>query len=147
MIWLRDGVRVHVDGERYEMIQSGIERQSYSRYRNTLLIRDAADLAGDHTYTCSITNNAGSTSESINTRLTGNMILTYFNISLHYFMLFGWCMLMHSVICISSLPSDKSFCTCKSYILRTIQNDMQCKSEPQSCLTIDSVYGGGMGQG
>ena len=80
VIWLRDGVRVHVDGERYEMIQSVIERQSYSRYNSTLLIRDAADLAGDHTYTCSITNSVGNTSESINTRLTGNMILNYFNI-------------------------------------------------------------------
>ena len=84
VIWLRDGVRVHVDGERYEMIQSVIERQSYSRYRNTLLIRDAADLVGVHTYTCTITNSAGRTSRSINTRLEGNMINTYFNISLHY---------------------------------------------------------------
>ena len=72
MIWSRDGVRVHVDGERYEMIQSVIERESYSRYRNTLLIRDAADLAGVHIYNCTITNSAGSTSESIDTTLTGN---------------------------------------------------------------------------
>ena len=72
--WLRDGIHVHVDGERYEMIQSVIERWSYSRYRNTLLIRDAAGLAGDHTYTCTITNSAGSTSESINTTLKGKHI-------------------------------------------------------------------------
>ena len=71
MTWLRDGEPVHVDGERYEMIQSVIERQSYSRYNNTLLIRDAAGLAGDHIYTCTITNNAGSISQNINTRLEG----------------------------------------------------------------------------
>ena len=74
MTWLRDGVPVHVDGEGYEMIQSVIERQSYSRYRNTLLIRDAADLAGDHIYTCIITNSAGSTSKSINTTLKGTHV-------------------------------------------------------------------------
>ena len=72
--WLRDGVRVHVDGERYEMIQSVIERQSYSRYRNTLLIRDATDLVGVHTYTCTITNSAGRTSQNINTRLEGRHV-------------------------------------------------------------------------
>ena len=76
--WLRDGVRVHLDGERYEMIQSVIERQWYrdtlSEYNNTLLIRDATDLVGVHTYTCTITNSAGSTFQNINTRLTGKLV-------------------------------------------------------------------------
>ena len=69
--WLRDGVAVEVDGEGYEMIQSVIERQSYSRYNNTLIIRNAADLAGDHRYCCSISNSAGSTSDCVATSWTG----------------------------------------------------------------------------
>ena len=93
MIWLRDGVRVHVDGERYEMIQSVIERQSYSRYRNTLLIRDVGDLTGDHIYTCTITNNAGSTSKSVNTTLKGK------HIQISFFQKNGW----HMFVCILPL--------------------------------------------
>ena len=69
--WLRDGVEVEVDGEGYEMIQSVIERQSYSRYNNTLIIRNAADLAGYHHYCCSISNSAGSTSDCVATSWTG----------------------------------------------------------------------------
>ena len=71
--WSRDGVPVHVDGERYEMKQIATERQSYSRYKTILLIRDAAELAGSHTYSCTITNAAGSTSQSIKTTLIGNV--------------------------------------------------------------------------
>ena len=67
--WLRDGVAIEVDGEGYEMIQSVIERRSYSRYNNTLLIRNAADLAGNHTYNCTITNTAGNTTQAVNTTL------------------------------------------------------------------------------
>ena len=73
MAWLRDGVAVEVDGEGYDMIQSVIERQSYSRYNNTLLIRKAADLAGNHTYSCTITNSAGSTSQVVKTTLKGQL--------------------------------------------------------------------------
>ena len=69
--WLRDGVEVKVDGEGYEMMQTVIERRSYSRYNNTLIIRNAADLAGDHSYCCSISNLAGSTSECVATYWTG----------------------------------------------------------------------------
>ena len=69
--WLRDGVAVHVDGVGYEMMQILTERQSYFRYKNTLFIRNAADLAGEHTYTCSVSNAAGSNSQNISTTLTG----------------------------------------------------------------------------
>ena len=69
--WLRDGVAVHVDGVGYEMMQIVTERQSYFRYKNTLFIRNAADLVGEHTYTCSVSNAAGSNSQSISTTLTG----------------------------------------------------------------------------
>ena len=69
VMWLRDGVAIEVDGEGYEMMQSVIERQSYSRYNNTLLIRNAADLAGNHTYNCTITNTAGNTTQAVNTTL------------------------------------------------------------------------------
>lgn len=69
--WTRDGVPVEVDGIGYEMTQVVTERQSYSRYRNTLIIRDAFDLAGDHTYCCNISNSAGSSSECVHTTWTG----------------------------------------------------------------------------
>ena len=70
--WLRDGVAVVVDGEGYEMIQIVTERWSYfSGYNNTLIIRNAADLAGDHSYCCSISNSAGSTSECVATSWAG----------------------------------------------------------------------------
>ena len=71
MTWLRDGVAVHVDGVGYETVQILTERQSYFRYKNTLFIRNAADLAGNHTYTCSVSNAAGSSSQNIGTTLTG----------------------------------------------------------------------------
>ena len=69
--WLRDGVAVHVDGVGYEMMQIVTERQSYSRYKNTLFIRNAADLAGNHIHTCFVSNAAGSNSQNISTTLTG----------------------------------------------------------------------------
>ena len=59
-----------VDGDKYEMIQTVTDRGS-SYYNSTLLIRHAADLAGNHTYTCTITNNAGTTTQSIETTMTG----------------------------------------------------------------------------
>ena len=34
--WTRDGSTIEMDGEGYEMMQMVTERQSYSRYRNTL---------------------------------------------------------------------------------------------------------------
>ena len=68
--WLRDGVAVHVDGGGYEMMQIVTERQ-ISQYKNILLIRNATDLAGNHTYTCSVSNAAGSYSQNISTTLTG----------------------------------------------------------------------------
>ena len=69
--WLRDGVPVEVDGVGVEMIQIVMERQSYSRYNNTLLIRDAAQLAGSHTYHCTVSNAAGNSTNWVDTTLTG----------------------------------------------------------------------------
>ena len=70
--WTRDGVVIEMDGVAYEMIQQVIERQSYSRYNNTLLIRDAIELAGDHSYCCIASNYAGnSTPECVDTTWSG----------------------------------------------------------------------------
>ena len=69
--WLRDGVPVEVDGVGVEMIQTVTERRSYSRYNNTLLIRDAAQLAGSHTYNCTVSNAAGNSTNWVDTTLTG----------------------------------------------------------------------------
>lgn len=64
----RDGVPIDIDGKNYELIQSVIDRR-YSKYNNTLLIRNANCLAGNHTYNCTITNDAGSTVCSVDTFL------------------------------------------------------------------------------
>ena len=69
--WERDGVTVPLDGDRYEMMQTVTDRRN-SYYDNILLIRDAFGLAGNHTYTCYITNYAGNTSKDIPTNMTGN---------------------------------------------------------------------------
>ena len=71
VIWKRDGVRVPLDGDRYEMIQTVTDRSS-SYYDSVLHIRDAIGLAGNHTYTCSISNYVGSTYKAIPTNMTGN---------------------------------------------------------------------------
>ena len=68
--WIRDGVPVLVDGAKYEMLQTVTHRYT-SKYNNTLLIKHAADLAGNHTYNCTITNFAGTTTQSINTIMKG----------------------------------------------------------------------------
>ena len=67
--WLRDGVPIEVDGEGYEVIQAVIDRPN-SRYNNTLIIRNAVDLAGDHEYNCTIDNRAGTTTSSVATTLS-----------------------------------------------------------------------------
>lgn len=71
--WKRDGVAVSVDGDRYEMIQT-VTNRDYSYYDSVLRIRDAVGLAGNHTYTCSISNYAGSTSKDIPTNMTGKSL-------------------------------------------------------------------------
>lgn len=69
--WLRDGVAVDVDGDRYKMTQTVTHRRR-SYYDNILLINNATDLVGNHTFTCSINNLAGSTTSSVSTTLSGD---------------------------------------------------------------------------
>ena len=83
--WLRDGVAVHIDGVGYEMMQIVTERRYYSRYKNILFIRNAADLAGNHTYTCNVSNSAGSSSQIISTTLTGEHTLISAVMHVHIF--------------------------------------------------------------
>ena len=70
--WQRDGRPVTVDGHNYEMMYT-VTSRSYSptTYDNKLIIRNAVDLIGYHTYTCTVSNYAGSTSKNVNTDLTG----------------------------------------------------------------------------
>ena len=70
VIWYRDGVRVALDGDRYEMIQSVTDRRS-SSYDSVLLIRDAVGHAGNHTYTCWIGNYVGRDAKNTSTTMTG----------------------------------------------------------------------------
>lgn len=71
--WERDGVAVPVNGDRYEMTQTVTDRGS-SYYDSVLLIRDAVDLAGNHTYTCCIRNYVGNTCKSTSTYMRGEVL-------------------------------------------------------------------------
>ena len=71
--WLRDGRSVTVDGYNYEMEHVVTNRYyQYTYYYNVLFIRDAVGLAGYHTYTCTVTNYAGTTSRTISTGFSGS---------------------------------------------------------------------------
>ena len=72
--WLRDGVPVEVDGIGYKMMQIVTHRYN-SLYNNTLIITNAAHLAGEHTYNCTIENRAGTTTRSVETTLSSRLIL------------------------------------------------------------------------
>lgn len=61
---------IDIDNDRYMMTQSVTERYG-SYYDNVLQIMDAVSLAGNHRFTCSISNLAGSTSKDIFTTLQG----------------------------------------------------------------------------
>ena len=74
--WTRDGSTIEVDGQDYEMMQIVLERRSYSRFQNTLLIKNAAELAGNHRYCCRVSNSAGtSSSQCVATSWTGIMAI------------------------------------------------------------------------
>lgn len=62
MIWTRDGRTIDINGEDYDMAQTVMERQSYFRYKNTLLIKSVVQLAGNHRFCCSVSNDAGTSS-------------------------------------------------------------------------------------
>ena len=70
--WTRDGSTIEVDGQDYEMVQTVLERQSYSRFQNTLHIKNAIHLAGNHRYCCRVSNSAGTRSfQCVSTSWTG----------------------------------------------------------------------------
>ena len=73
---LRDGQPVTVDGSGYEMILTIANRGPYStRYSNKLLIRNAVDLIGYHTYTCIVSNYAGNTNNTVETVFIGIVVI------------------------------------------------------------------------
>ena len=70
--WLRDGEPVTVDGSGYEMMQIVHERTEGDYIRSSrLLIRNAVDLIGYHTYTFIVSNYAGITNKTVNTVFIG----------------------------------------------------------------------------
>ena len=71
--WSKDGVPIVLDGDRYEMIKTVIDR-AYRRsyYDSVLLIRDAVGHAGNHTYKCGIANYVWAHHQTISTNMTGN---------------------------------------------------------------------------
>lgn len=85
--WQRDGVTVDVDGDRYQMTQTVTDRRN-SYYDNILLVHNAADLVGNHTFTCSISNYAGSTFASTNTTMRGYYSKEYFSIHMWHITFF-----------------------------------------------------------
>ena len=69
--WLRDGIPIHMDGEKYELVQT-VTNASYSYYNTTLLIKSAVHLAGKHIYSFLVRNYAGNTAQRISTHMNGN---------------------------------------------------------------------------
>ena len=69
--WLRDGIPIHMGGEKYELVQT-VTDVSNSYYTTTLLIKSAVHLAGKHTYSFLVRNYAGNTSQRISTHMNGN---------------------------------------------------------------------------
>ena len=61
---------IDIDNDRYVMTQTITDRHS-SYYDNILQIMDVISLAGNHLFTCSVSNLAGSTSQDISTTLRG----------------------------------------------------------------------------
>ena len=64
VVWSRDGVKVPVDGVKYETHQS-VTNHGYSYYQNVLIVRDIIGIRGSPRYTCSVTNVAGSTLSNV----------------------------------------------------------------------------------
>ena len=74
--WTRDGSTIEVDGQDYEMMQIVLERRLYSRFKNTLLIKNLVELVGNHRYCCRVSNSAGtSSSRCVATSWTGVMAI------------------------------------------------------------------------
>ena len=58
VIWRRNGVRITIDGFKYEAYQAVTDRQG-SHYFNALVIRDIAGITDRSEYTCEVGNTAG----------------------------------------------------------------------------------------
>ena len=74
VMWMRDGEPVTVDGSGYEMILTVANRVGILtplQYNNKLLIRNAVDLVGYHTYTCIVSNYAGNSSKTVDAVFLG----------------------------------------------------------------------------
>lgn len=69
--WQRDGVAIDINDDRYVMLQTVTDQYNLTYYDNVLQIMDVVSLAGNHIFTCSISNLAGSTSQDISTMLRG----------------------------------------------------------------------------
>ena len=64
VIWRRNGVKVAIDGFKYEAYQVVTDRQD-SDYDNALFIRDIAGITDQPEYTCEVGNTAGYQTERI----------------------------------------------------------------------------------
>ena len=64
MIWRRNGVRITIDGFKYEAYQEVIDLRG-SEYSNSLIIRDIAGITDQPEYTCEVWNTAGYRTETI----------------------------------------------------------------------------------
>ena len=64
VIWRRNGVRIAIDGFKYEAYQEVTGRRG-SYYYNALIIRDIAGITDRPEYTCEVRNTAGHRTERI----------------------------------------------------------------------------------
>ena len=69
--WKRDGVVIDtIESSHYRTLQIVVDRREF-HYRNILLIGNVLDIMGNHTFTCEIHNDAGSTHHSAHIEIPG----------------------------------------------------------------------------
>ena len=90
---------IDIDNDRYVMTQTITDRHS-SYYDNILQIMDVISLAGNHLFTCSVSNLAGSTSQDISTTLRGKQQYStaYINVITSVWTETGWDSYRHTIV-------------------------------------------------
>lgn len=69
VVWLKNGEEIELHDDNYETLQVVTDRRN-SHYQNILVVRDVLGVM-NVTYTCKITNSAGSTQHNITIDLPG----------------------------------------------------------------------------
>lgn len=70
IVWMRNGEVLDIDGITYDSLRIVVNRV-HSHYMNILVVNEVINIIGSLTFTCNISNQYGSTSFNIVTKLSG----------------------------------------------------------------------------